>query len=373
MKIGLGVIVLSLLTHLTAPVFAAETTGEWWEVNQKMEMPGMPDFAAMMPGNAPTKVCIAPGQDSQPFKSKEKDKDCTISDVKKSGNAVTFTMKCTGEHPMTGTGEITSTPTSFSQKIKIHSQDGDMMMVTNGKRIGGACNTTDETSKQTNNAEQKKMKADMDKGIAASNKAMAASAANLEKICAEGATSLDPKILELGGNYFDHGTGPNRVTAQCQNRQAAYCGQVRKIVGTPDGYRKHDEIRKGFAETADVAMAMYSVETVKECKIDPAPLLKNACNIAKTKVIWDFMTDYCPSDAAAYYKEYCAGYKEDRKAGWEERYEWCRGNENWQSKAMNQSGSTGNRGQASQPDQTQPPKEAATQEGVDALKNMFKF
>lgn len=382
MKICLGVIASSFLTLFTSTVFAVETTGEWWEVTQKMEMPGMPDMGAMMPGSAPTKVCIAPGQNSQPFKSKEKDKDCAVSDVKQSGNVITFNMQCTGEHPMTGTGEMTSTANSFSQKMKMQSQGGEMMMVTTGKRIGGACNIDVELSNLTNNAEQKKLKADMDKGIAAGNKAMGASAANMEKICAEGATSLDPKILEMGGNYFDH----DGVAAQCQNRQAAYCGQVRKIVGKPDGYRKYDEIRQAFSESSDVAVAMYALETVKVCKIDTAPLLKDACKIAKGKAFdWSFLADYCPSDAAAYYKQYCAGYQNDQSKGWEERFEWCRGNANWQSKSTNKSGSTQNGGQASQSDQSQP--EAATapaaadetksnalKEGVGgALKSMLKF
>ena len=48
-------------------------------------------------------------------------------------------MKCTGKDAMSGSGEITSTPTSFNQKIKMRSGGDDMVMVSTGKRVGGAC------------------------------------------------------------------------------------------------------------------------------------------------------------------------------------------------------------------------------------------
>lgn len=48
-------------------------------------------------------------------------------------------MKCTGKDAMSGSGEITSTPTTFNQKIKMRGGGEGMAMVSNGKRIGGAC------------------------------------------------------------------------------------------------------------------------------------------------------------------------------------------------------------------------------------------
>jgi len=124
---------------LTLAVPAIAATGEWWEVTVKMEMPGMPaGMVGMMPAQT-SKICMIKGQEKEPVKSKETDKDCTISDLKQSSTAATFNMKCTGKNPMTGNAELAYTPNSFNQKMKMQSKDGNMTMVSNGKRIGGAC------------------------------------------------------------------------------------------------------------------------------------------------------------------------------------------------------------------------------------------
>ncbi len=113
---------------------AAAGEGEWWEMTTRMEMPGMP----AMPGGQAVKFCRVKGDESKPIQSKD-DKDCTVSNVKNAGNTMTFNMKCTGKDAMTGSGEMTSTPTTFNQKIKMRSGGEDMAMVSTGKRIGGAC------------------------------------------------------------------------------------------------------------------------------------------------------------------------------------------------------------------------------------------
>jgi len=131
--------IFALSVFLTLAVPAVAATGEWWEVTVKMEMPGMPaGMAGMMPAQT-SKICMIKGQEKEPVKSKDRDKDCTISDMKQSGNTTTFKMKCTGKEPMTGSAELTHTPNSFNQKMKMQSKQGEMMMVSNGKRIGGAC------------------------------------------------------------------------------------------------------------------------------------------------------------------------------------------------------------------------------------------
>ena len=54
-------------------------------------------------------------------------------------NTMTFNMKCTGKDAMTGSGEISTTPNSFSQKIKMRDGGDNLLMVSTGKRVGGAC------------------------------------------------------------------------------------------------------------------------------------------------------------------------------------------------------------------------------------------
>lgn len=132
-----AIFVLSVFLTLAVPAMAMAATGEWWEVTMKMEMPGMPaEMAGMMPAQT-SKVCMLKGQEKDPAKSDNK--DCTISDVKYSGNTTSFKMKCTGKDAMTGDAVLTHTPNSFSQKVNMQSKQGKMTMISNGKPIAGAC------------------------------------------------------------------------------------------------------------------------------------------------------------------------------------------------------------------------------------------
>lgn len=91
-----------------------------------------------MAGGPPTKFCRLKADEAKPVQSKE-DKNCAVSNVKKVGNTMNFTIKCTGKDAMTGGGELTSTPTTFNQQIKMRSGGEVISMVSTGKRIGGAC------------------------------------------------------------------------------------------------------------------------------------------------------------------------------------------------------------------------------------------
>ena len=161
MKTILGVIALFLLLTISPLAFADEKSGEWWEVTTKMEMPGMPEFSAMMPGGHPTKVCLPTERDEQPFQSQ--DQDCTTSDVENSGDSITFKMTCTGDHPMTGTGEGTFSRDNFHQKMKMQSDDGEMLMTIDGKRIGGECKVKEAANQPMNHPVKKQTKTEMKK------------------------------------------------------------------------------------------------------------------------------------------------------------------------------------------------------------------
>ena len=133
MKTLFGIAASAFILSLPFAANAA-AEGEWWEMSTKIEMPGMP----AMPGDKPVKFCRPKGDEGKPVKSDD-DKNCTITDVKNAGNTMTFNMKCTGKDAMSGSGEITSTPTTFKQKIKMRTGGETMAMVSTGKRIGGAC------------------------------------------------------------------------------------------------------------------------------------------------------------------------------------------------------------------------------------------
>lgn len=126
---------------LPATAFAA--SGELWEVTSKTEMPGM-SFA--MPETT-MQVCMGKGDASDPRKSTPPDKDCKITDIKKSGSKTTWKMRCdrNGE-VMTGTGEITTTRNGYHGVSHVKGKSGghniDMTSRFSGKKLGKSCDTS---------------------------------------------------------------------------------------------------------------------------------------------------------------------------------------------------------------------------------------
>ena len=108
-----SIAIFGMLTGLfSIATYAAP--GEYWEITNKMEMPGMP-FA--MPATT-TKVCISKGGEKDPQKTSG-DKDCKMTDVKTVGNKTTWKARCdhNGE-VMTGTGEQTTTDNGYEGKMR---------------------------------------------------------------------------------------------------------------------------------------------------------------------------------------------------------------------------------------------------------------
>lgn len=134
-----------LLTALYAGLFAVSAhaaPGEYWEVSTKVEMAGMP---MAIPGMT-VKVCVPTGSEKNPQAMQPKDNKCKMSDVKTSGNKVSWKVTCV-EHggTMTGTGESTHDRDSFHgtmhMKGNTSDQTIDMTQNYNGKKIGGACDS----------------------------------------------------------------------------------------------------------------------------------------------------------------------------------------------------------------------------------------
>lgn len=126
----------SLLAGLALPAAsdtpAAAAAGEQWEVTSQMTMEGMP---FPMPVTT-QKVCSVGGE---PPVNDPPDGDCQMTDLTTVGGKTTWTAVCTGEHPMTGRGEITySGSDSYTGQIRFESADGVMTLKLSGKKLG-AC------------------------------------------------------------------------------------------------------------------------------------------------------------------------------------------------------------------------------------------
>lgn len=105
-----------------------------WEISSTMSMPGMP---YKIP---PTKVthCYTKEdlKDSRNAVPKQQG-DCKVTDMKSSGNRVTWKMVCTGQSAGKGEGEIIyNGPTAYEGKMKMETQGMVMTSKYKAKRIG---------------------------------------------------------------------------------------------------------------------------------------------------------------------------------------------------------------------------------------------
>ena len=122
----------SLVIMILAPVRAAdEPPGILWQMTSQMEMVGMP---MAMPPNT-VKVCTAKEWTRPPPGG---DQTCVNSDFTRVGNnKVTWTMQCSGQMPMTGTGEITFEGTdAYTGAITATAEGMSMTIKLSGKKLG---------------------------------------------------------------------------------------------------------------------------------------------------------------------------------------------------------------------------------------------
>ena len=118
-----------------------EMPGGLWEIRHKMDMPGMPPEMAAKMGNRVFTQCIQPGErkwseDRPPNEKGER--RCEQTDMKVSGNTVSWKMKCvdgtTGEGTVTHNGKD-----AYKMDMVMNSPRGSMKMQTEGKRIADTC------------------------------------------------------------------------------------------------------------------------------------------------------------------------------------------------------------------------------------------
>jgi hypothetical protein len=244
---------LGMLTGLLS-VAACAAPGEYWEVTNKMEMPGMP-FA--MPATT-GKVCIAKGSESDPRKTSG-DKDCQMTDVKTVGNKTTWKARCdhNGE-VMTGTGEQTATANGYDGKIqfagKSRGQDMSMTMAFSGKRVGGSCDTEEAANK---------MKA---------------------QIC-------DTSRYHSTAEWINGASLILQPSAACASQRQQLCDMVRK--DTPKDVDAYNALQTNEQHK------LGGVSIVKECKVDLAATTKSICKTLNSNN-YSLLSAYCPAEAKAY-------------------------------------------------------------------------
>ena len=129
------IVILSSLV-LPAASFAADTMRDgYWELVTTMEMPGMP----MKMAPTTTKHCYTKEDVKDQKKSISTDKNCSVTDLKQSGNKVTWKMTCTGKNSGVFSGETIFKRDSYESNMKMQTQGQNMTMKVNAKRMG-VCN-----------------------------------------------------------------------------------------------------------------------------------------------------------------------------------------------------------------------------------------
>lgn len=91
---------VSLVFMILAPVRAQDPPGILWNMTSQMVMEGMP----FSPPPTKLKLCTPRVWTRPPPGG---DQSCVNSNFQRVGNKVTWTMQCSGDMPMTGSGEIT--------------------------------------------------------------------------------------------------------------------------------------------------------------------------------------------------------------------------------------------------------------------------
>jgi hypothetical protein len=126
-----------LLLVILAPARADDPPGILWQSTSQMVMEGMP-FAP--PPNT-VKFCAA--RDSGQPPPAPPGQTCTVSNVQRSDDKVTWDTQCTGEMDMSGHGEIIYDGTdSYAGEINMSAEGVNVKMTLSGTKIGECDNPT---------------------------------------------------------------------------------------------------------------------------------------------------------------------------------------------------------------------------------------
>ena len=124
------------LVSLPATLMAADGIREgMWEITSRMEIPGMP---MEMPPTT-VKHCYTSEDVKDQKKVINRDKDCTVTDLKSTGSKVSWKMVCTGKNAGKFSGETIFSGDSYDSVMNMQSDSGkgrSMTIKAKGRRVG---------------------------------------------------------------------------------------------------------------------------------------------------------------------------------------------------------------------------------------------
>ena len=260
---------IAALGLVVAP-FAAAQGGpdELWNMTTRMEMAGMPGHTMDQ------QVCMKKGETSA--ESFSRDRNCRVTEQRRTGNKLTWKMVCTGADPMTGSGEMTRSGSSMNGRVQMKGKSGgeavDMTVVYSG-RLAGSCDATKQAA-----AAQAQIAA-----------IQAQSNAQLEQLCRDSIRKYATSLFEMQGN-------------PCGAYAGEYCAHVKKTgqsMRAPIGYRN--------AMQAEGMQGGGWERAAQFCQVPTTPIQSAACKSAVGSRDWQFVADFCPAEIQALGTEHCAG------------------------------------------------------------------
>lgn len=124
---------LVLLAAVLCMPALADEPGETWEITTEMQAAGM-----SLPANT-QQVCTPKDAPDQPPGLQTQD-NCEVYDVQRSGSSMRWKMRCTGDPPTSGSGEMTySGRDSYRGEMHMNVGGDEMRMKLSGRRLGTAC------------------------------------------------------------------------------------------------------------------------------------------------------------------------------------------------------------------------------------------
>jgi len=268
MRAATGLAWAALGLGMAAGAWAQGGPDELWNMTTRMDMDGM-----QMPAMS-RQVCQKKGRQGA---APAPDPNCRTSDVRTVGNKTTWKMTCTGDEPMSGTGEITRTRDSMSGRMQLRGKDGEAMNVVYSGKLAGTCNA--QTHQDPQQAAMKQKMAAM----------QAQGDAQLTQMCRESIEKFSTPIFEM-------------QNSPCAARKGEYCAHVKKTVQSmraPAAYRAALQ-KEGLRNEGWEHAARY-------CGVQTAPITAAACKSATGGRDWPFVADYCPAESQKIAAEQCAG------------------------------------------------------------------
>jgi hypothetical protein len=249
--------------------------GVVWEHTVSMEMAGF-----SMPGQT-SRICKPRKDWNEPPGSGRDDDKCKVTDVRRSGDTMTWKVACEGKEKMTGEGEMTWKGDSYVGKMTMHSADGDMLMRMKGR----------QTSEECDAGEVKRQVA-----------AIQAQAA--ESQAKGAAVACDVAVQSMNASYFAGASPPCRDAS----KKAEMCARL----STRGGYAQAGYLpapqQAELAQACGRPLASYLGELCKKAYEEEAAWKEAAAK--KSKDDGDplaFIRKHCPAEAKAIVERECGG------------------------------------------------------------------